>query len=63
MKIVVSFVVRLHCEACDGKKRVPGGEILYGELVNCATCGGKGTIPGTVAFEDFVKLLKGMASL
>lgn len=58
---IISFVVKLHCEHCDGTGRVPGGQREYGELVGCLYCKGYGTVAGEVPFEDFAKLIQGIA--
>ena len=60
---IVSLVVRIHCINCDGKGSVPGGQREYGELVECPVCSGRGTVAGEVAFEDFEKLIRGIAAL
>ena len=54
---IVSFVVRLHCEACDGKRLVPGGQREYGELVSCPACTGEGTVPGVVDRDELMPTL------
>jgi len=60
---IVSLVVRLHCINCDAKGSVRGVQQQYGELVECPVCSGRGTVAGEVAFEDFEKLIRGIAAL
>lgn len=60
---IVSFVVRIECPGCKGAKQVPGGQREYGELVWCQRCNGDGSILGQVSFDDFAKLIEGVAKL
>lgn len=58
---IVAFVVKLECGNCNGKKSVPGGQREYGELIDCPLCKGTGLVDGHVRFEDFAKLIHGLA--
>jgi DnaJ-class molecular chaperone len=51
--------VRVECQGCGGKGRVPGGQREYGEVVRCQFCGGSGTAPATISLEQLKKLLGG----
>ncbi len=59
---IVSLVVRLECDFCHCTGSVPGGQREYGELVACPRCHGKQTIPGEVLWDDFEKLIRGLAA-
>lgn len=54
---IVAFVVRARCEACGGKRRVPGGQVEYGEVVPCASCKGKGHVESFVPYSAFETLM------
>lgn len=60
---IVSFVVRVECENCQGKKLVPGGQREYGELTACPVCQGRGTMEGYTSYEDFATLIHRIAAL
>lgn len=58
---IVSFVVRLHCEACDGTGIVV--RVENGQQDTCTHCAGRGTVGGVVDFASFAKLIEGFAKL
>ena len=63
MAKILYFCVLVECDHCKGKKHVPGGQREYGELVPCPLCHGQGHVPGVATFEEFAKLMQGIASL
>lgn len=50
---ILSFVVNLECDSCNGT----GKSSLTEEPFACTKCHGKGMIPGTTSYEQFAKLL------
>lgn len=61
---IVAFTVRVECPACEGKKRLRlKVDDPNGELVDCALCQGLGHVEAVAPFDDFAKLIRGMAAL
>ena len=54
---VVGIDVRVECPGCGGKGLVRGGQVEYGELIDCHVCNGAGTIPASVTLEQLKKLI------
>lgn len=64
---ILAFTVRVECDECHGAKRVrryrSDREDPNGETVDCHVCNGLGHVEAVVPFDEFAKLVRGMAAL
>ena len=54
--LVRAISVRIECFHCGGKRRVPGGQRKYGEMIDCPVCEGRGTTSDSITIEQLQRL-------
>jgi len=54
---VTHVLVEKTCFHCQGKGRVPGGQIEYGEVIPCPVCNGRCRTKAAVTLREFADLL------
>jgi len=58
--MIRGVTIRIDCEYCDGKGRVRGGQVQFGEVVACPICLGSGTTADRLKLEELRDLLLGV---
>lgn len=53
---VMGVVVEVECDFCKGKGRIPGGQIKFGEVVDCPCCQGRKGTRKTISLDQFKRL-------